>query len=384
MNILEAARLGQGMGGSSAPMGITGSNMALRNLPVPQIGNTINAQSARLQEMDKIKYQEQMKENLRQQQFNALNSAMAEDRAFADQMALNEQTHQNQIALEGLRHDQNLKESALTDTLALAREKVRQENVLKATDYKIKAEKVARDLSIIENDKRYAGIAQQGKRILAEWANWNDPESPQGKRSYATNRMKDLFDQLILKIPGIEDIVNKAVKEGNTEFERSTPPKFGSPAFMEVAGRIINSSPEYQEQIDTIRKVVYQEVSEITRSREASLNNVIKTAGQLGFSMPDAGSPLRPSDPVVKAIRVPYENLPAIGDLSNETEGSGSKSKNTPTKTPARRKKVRGVRTGMTENPVDRSNKLAGTALSSILKLEELVPGVVPYRAVDP
>jgi hypothetical protein len=274
MNILEAARLGQGMGGSSAPMGITGSNMALRNLQVPQIGNTINAQPAKLQEIDKIKYQEQMKENLRQQQFNALNSAMAEDRVFADNMALNEQTHAQRLSEEGLRYENVLsaQKAASAQTLETERKKL-----------KIDEDRLRMETRLA--DEKYGKLRGSVNNIFNDYENWITV----GKKQYIENRENQLLAELAIRQGVTPEQVQAMYQATGAQFgytpgatiTRATNPQL----YDKLAVQVLLRGQQDNQDVSRVRAAVIAETEQISQRKAVLYKVASDQVTKLGFSV---------------------------------------------------------------------------------------------------
>lgn len=322
MNILEAARLGQGMGGGSSPMAIAGNNASLRSLPVPQVANTINAQPASLQEMDKIRYQEQMKENLRQQQFNALNSAMAEDRVFADQMALNDQAHAQRLIEEDMRAQNVLQAQVEADNKARAR--LKDERQIKLADER---------LDQIAKDRRYAGIAKSAKRVIADAMNWNDPANPNGRDAFIRTRERDLIDRQAMS--KVTPEVIEQYFANNQEFAGTQVPQYGSEEYKRLARALFAQTPDGQAFIQSANTQALREGMQITQTKMGAYNQMLSLMQKFGFSMPDldvGGSGMGSNYGLNGGLMIDggnmrIDDLNALPALSGKTKATGGEAK---------------------------------------------------------
>jgi|13_taG_2_1085334.scaffolds.fasta_scaffold02266_3 hypothetical protein len=358
---VQASQARQMRGQVPAIQGTAPANMnallAMRNQAVPSITNRIEGKSPIIKEIDKLKYQEQMKENLRKQRFDAETArqrdALRFDRdieleGLAQDYAMDLADYKNQQALSinKIKNDQAIKLQELADRKALerivkqdedsrARQEIAYENsldvALKQRNFnaQVERDKIAtasayKKLDQIETDKRYSGIASASRPIMDNLNQWLDPEHPNSKQSYIERRRQQLLQPAVLNSVPPESVnlawENQMKANGMVPNPKDAP-KFGDTNYISIATQIFKNSQEGQEALEAIETEVGREAIQIGQTRVLAYNKAMDTIAKLGISMPkisgaSVGSPVGSSS--APTLQKPFQikdpkNLPSLG-----------------------------------------------------------------------
>lgn len=301
MNVLEAAKLGQSMG-SATPMAIAGNTMGMRDLPVPRIANTINAAPARLQEMDKIKYQERMKENLRQQRYNSLDSALRDERKFEQDMILQEVANEDALARQSQANKQAIALEALRNDNSLNREALRNRNVLDAqkAGAELQLETEERKLDLLQQknviaqelkDEKYKPVREIALRRIQEYEDWVGGEA---ENLYDLQFREKLINYAVSTFS--ETDVHQRYKKDNPKVTQM--PKPGSKEYTDYALILLQESEEFDKVTAKVDQVLRQEIRQIGAERAGNYKATIEQLNRLGLTLPDISiTDYNPIDP---------------------------------------------------------------------------------------
>lgn len=329
MNVLEAAKLGQSMG-SATPMAIAGNTMGMRDLPVPRIANTINAAPARLQEMDKIKYQERMKENLRQQRYNSLDSALRDERKFEQDMILQEIANEDAIARQELADKKAIALEGLRNQNSLSREEVRNKNVLDAqkAGAELQLETEDRKLSLAQQksiigqelkDKKYKPVREIALRRIQEYEDWVGGEA---ENQYDLQFREKLINYAVSTFS--ETDIHQRYKKDYPKVTQM--PKPGSKEYMDYAIILLRESEQFDTVTSKVDEAVRQEIRQIGSERAGNYKATIEQLNRLGLTLPDIT--ITDYNPIDPSTQYPDTRggLPAsvILDEIKGSEGGGS------------------------------------------------------------
>jgi hypothetical protein len=329
MNVLEAAKLGQSMG-SATPMAIAGNTMGMRDLPVPRIANTINAAPARLQEMDKIKYQERMKENLRQQRYNSLDSALRDERKFEQDMILQEIANEDAIARQELADKKAIALEGLRNQNSLSREEIRNKNVLDAqkAGAELQLETEDRKLSLAQQksiigqelkDKKYKPVREIALRRIQEYEDWVGGEA---ENQYDLQFREKLINYAVSTFS--ETDIHQRYKKDYPKVTQM--PKPGSKEYMDYAIILLRESEQFDTVTSKVDEAVRQEIRQIGSERAGNYKATIEQLNRLGLTLPDIT--ITDYNPIDPSTQYPDTRggLPAsvILDEIKGSEGGGS------------------------------------------------------------
>lgn len=273
--------------------------MAMRNQQVPNIQKT-QGPASRLQEVDKIKYQEALK----QQQFK-------EDALRRRDNLLNRQT----IALEAQKQENAMQELAQRHSNALEVTQVGQQNAKDLEGFKLKIEEDKRRMNYNLADEKYGPLRNYVSTIFADFDNW----LTKGKAEFENARREQL--QLdTAKIAGItpemiQTAYNKDVGKG---IVAQATLQIGSALYNKYARKILMSGA-YDTQIAQINSQVQQESNQRTQQKSAMYKVASDKVMKLGFTLPGASGLPSPNNDTSGPR--PKVDANALGDTSNLDDG---------------------------------------------------------------
>lgn len=270
--------------------------MAMRNQQVPNIQKT-QGPASRLQEVDKIKYQEALK----QQQFK-------EDALRRRDNLLNRQT----MALDAQRQENAMQELAQRHNNALETVQVGQENAKDLERFKLKMAEDTKRMNYKLADEKYAPLRNYVSTIFSKTDNWLTT----GKAEFENARREQL--QLdTAKIAGITPEMvqaryNDDVKGG---IVAQTTLKIGSALYNKYARKILMSGA-YDTQIAQINSQVLQESNQRTQQMYAMYKVASDKVMKLGFTLPSvSGLPSPNNDTSGPRPKVDANALPNTSNV---------------------------------------------------------------------
>ena len=268
--------------------------MAMRNQQVPNIQKT-QGPASRLQEVDKIKYQEALK----QQQFK-------EDALRRRDNLLNRQN----IALNAQKQENAMQELAQRHNNALETVRVGQENAKDLERFKLKMAEDTKRMNYKLADEKYGPLRNYVSTIFSKTDNWLTT----GKAEFETTRREQL--QLdTAKIAGITPEMvqaryNEDVKGGIVAQTTLNP---GSALYNKYARKILMSGA-YDTQIAQINTQVQQESNQRTQQMFAMYKVASDKVMKLGFTVPGV-SGLPSPDTSGPRPKVDANSLPNTSNL---------------------------------------------------------------------
>lgn len=269
--------------------------MAMRNQQVPNIQKT-QGPASRLQEVDKIKYQEALK----QQQFK-------EDALRRRDNLLNRQT----IALEAQKQENAMQELAQKHSNALEVTQVGQENAKDLERFKLKMAEDTKRMNYTLADEKYDPLRKYSATILGDTYNW----ITKGKAEFENARR----EQLQLDTAKIEGITPEMIQARYNEDVKGgivaqTTLQIGSALYNKYARKILMSGA-YDTAIAQINTQVQQESNQRTQQKAAMYRVVSEKIMKLGFTLPGASGLPSPNNDTSGPR--PKIDANALGDTSN-------------------------------------------------------------------
>ncbi len=275
--------------------------MAMRNQQVPNIQKT-QGPASRLQEVDKIKYQEALK----QQQFE-------EDALRRRDNLLNRQN----IALNAQRQENAMQELAQRHNNALETVQVGQENAKDLERFKLKMAEDTKRMNYKLADEKYAPLRNYVSTIFSKTDNWLTT----GKAEFETTRR----EQLQLDTAKIEGITPEMVQARYNDDVRGgivaqTTLNPGSALYNKYARKILMSGA-YDTQIAQINSQVLQESNQRTQQMYAMYKVASDKLMKLGFTLPSAsGLPSPDNNTNGPRPKVDANALPNTSNLDDGEE----------------------------------------------------------------
>jgi hypothetical protein len=270
--------------------------LAMKNQQVPQIQRT-QAPAARLQEIDKIKYQEAAKENLRQQQFAAKADRYRDDRLFAQDMAKQKQVNDDAVALAQRKYDNDLTLEKAKVGIALDRKRM---------EYNLA-------------DEKYSNVRGYVNTIFDDFDNWLQGD----KQKFVESRKEQLQFEQAFQIEGMDAIVQQKYiddfKANNNGQEPTNALNPSGPMYRKYAREILMSGG-YEKELATIDALVNREAEAISQRKAAMYKVASDKVMKLGITTAGANALRPPTEN--PGSRPKLDNLNAI-DTSNFKEKQG-------------------------------------------------------------
>jgi uncharacterized protein YdbL (DUF1318 family) len=158
------------------------------------------------------------------------------------------------------------------------------------------------------NDEKFKGARQSVANVFADHNAWISGNA----ETLRQNTLRENVRKMAVSSIG-EDIIKKAVDTGKTQFQPGAYPKFGTPAYDNLAINLLKSSPGGMQKIAEQEALINRQIANITQSKALTYKSALEFATKTGISVPEGtvsptpydGSPMVYGDP---------SNLPMIGD----------------------------------------------------------------------
>lgn len=255
-----------------------GLQLQQATMNTPAIGQRMDGQPVQTREFDKYRHIEANKDRV----YNAINAQRQRDAQFA---------------LEGQRQKNVLAAQVEGQKLALQTEEMKN---------KMAAEQKVAMFSL--NDDRFKGARQPVANVFADYNSWISG----GAEQLRQNTLKENVRKMAVSSIS-QDIMKAEVDAGKTQFQPGAYPKFGTPAYDNLAINLFKRSPGGMQKIAEQEALTSRQIAQITQSKAATYKSALEFATKTGISIPEGtvsptpfdGSPMVYGDP---------SNLPMIGD----------------------------------------------------------------------
>lgn len=293
--VTQAQQARQAMRAPSAPISASApananALLAMKNQQVPQIQRT-QAPAARLQEIDKIKYQEAAKENLRQQQFAAKAQRYRDDRLFAQEMAKQKQANDDAVALAQRKYDNDLALEKAKVGIALDR---------KRAEFTLA-------------DEKFSNVRGYVNTIFDDFDNWLQG----GKQEFIESRTEQLQFEQAFQIEGMDALVQQKYIDdfkANNNGQEPTNALNPSGGLYRKYARQILMNGGYESQLATIDALVNREAEAISQRKAAMYKVASDKVMKLGITTAGANALRPPTES--PGSRPKLNNLNAIDTAS--------------------------------------------------------------------
>ena len=255
-----------------------GLQLQQATMNTPAIGQRMDGQPVQTREFDKYRHIEANKDRV----FNAINAQRQRDAQFA---------------LEGQRQKNVLAAQVEGQKLALQTEE---------TKAKMAAEQ--KEAMFKLNDERFKGARQPVANVFADHNAWISG----GAETLRQNTLKENVRKMAVSSIS-PDIMKAEIDAGKTQFQPGAYPKFGTPAYDNLAINLFRRSQGGMQKIAEQEALVNRQITQISQSKALTYKSALDFATKTGISVPEGtvsptpydGSPMVYGDP---------SNLPMIGD----------------------------------------------------------------------
>jgi uncharacterized protein YdbL (DUF1318 family) len=255
-----------------------GLQLQQATMNTPAIGQRMDGQPVQTREFDKYRHIEANKDRV----YNAINAQRQRDAQFA---------------LEGQRQKNVLAAQVEGQKLALQTEEAKA---------RMAAEQ--KEAMFALNDERFKGARQPIANVFADHNAWISG----GAETLRQNTLRENVRKMAVSSIG-EDIIKKAVDTGKTQFQPGAYPKFGTPAYDNLAINLLKSSPGGMQKIAEQEALINRQIAQISQSKALTYKSALEFATKTGISVPEGTASPTPYDGSPMVYGDP-SNLPMIGD----------------------------------------------------------------------
>lgn len=238
----------------------------------------MQAQPARLMEMDKYKYVNAAQDRAQKDKqllFNALDAKEAR----AQTAALQAQSNQQALQLEALRQN---------NAMDLQDRGVRldMENAKNKLDMELKEKQKQAEILNQLNDKRFGPIRQKIGNVFQDFNRFTtgDIDTPGSALYIEKKLLEERLNEVALKNVTPDMIVKDQAQQG-VQFD--VKKEYGSPTYLSHARRILAGTPEYASLIASESQAIKGQIRELTFSKTSAYNKSLEAITKLGISVPE-------------------------------------------------------------------------------------------------
>ena len=241
--------------------------------------------AARLQEIDKIKYEEARKDLARRQ----LGDMYADRRQHNNALEVAQREYDNNLNLE---------------------------------DYKLKIDMDKKRMMYTLADEKYANVRGYVNTIFDDFDKWISPSGPGSMNQF----MEDRRNQLLIDKASMAGItpeeVQAAYEAANPNMVGQAKLRPGSDLYNQQLVRILLTSPEKDQILGTISTQVQQEAAQMTQNKTIAYKTASDKVMKLGFTTAGA-TPLAPRTAPSQTDRpkINIDQLPSTVDLKEKGGG---------------------------------------------------------------
>ena len=238
----------------------------------------MQAQPARLMEMDKYKYVNAAQDRAQKDKqllFNALDAKEAR----AQTAALQAQSNQQALQLEALRQQ---------NAMDLQDRGVRldMENAKNKLDMELKEKQKQAEILNQLNDERFGPIRQKIGNVFQDYNRFTtgDIDTPGSALYIEKKLLEERLNEVALKNVTPDMIVKDQAQQG-VQFD--VKKEYGSPTYLSHARRILAGTPEYASLIAEESQAIKGQIRELTFSKTSAYNKSLEAITKLGISVPE-------------------------------------------------------------------------------------------------